>query len=301
MLNRYSGKLLGETMGCAVLDSGCSKSVCSKQWLEAYKDTLSEEERKQIEYADSDSKFRFGDDKVYQSSGLVIIPAEIGGTNINIATDVIETEIPLLLSKKAMKKSNTVIDFQKDNVSMFGKEIPLRFISSGHYCIPLNRCVKFAYNEYVVANTYITDTHTTWSDKKRIVNKIHKQFSHASGERLKKLLLDGGIQDKELIEMTGSIDKSCTICQKYKRLPPQPIVCMPLAKNVKKLLLTVYSKYGLQHLVPQNKYSLIMVESLTMKISVRWEKNSTLQSELLQQSHLGRTVLMNVIMGYWVK
>ena len=37
-----------------------------------------------------------------------------------------------------MKKAGTKIDFVKDKVIIFGKEISLQFTSSGHYAIPLN-------------------------------------------------------------------------------------------------------------------------------------------------------------------
>ena len=46
----YNRTLLGETIGCGLLDSGCSKSVCGKDWLELYKETLSQEEEKLITY-----------------------------------------------------------------------------------------------------------------------------------------------------------------------------------------------------------------------------------------------------------
>ena len=52
---------------------------------------------------------------------------------MNVVTDVVKSEIPLLLSKESMKKVGTKIDFVKDKVIIFGKEISLQFTSSGYY------------------------------------------------------------------------------------------------------------------------------------------------------------------------
>ena len=54
-----------------------------------------------------------------------------------LETDAVDVDILLLLSKVAMKKRQTVLDFNKDIVTMFGKEQPLFRPSSGHYAIPL--------------------------------------------------------------------------------------------------------------------------------------------------------------------
>ena len=56
---------------------------------------------------------------------------------MNVVTNK-KKEIHLLLSKESMKKAGTKIDFVKDKVIIFGKEISLQFTSSGHYAVPLN-------------------------------------------------------------------------------------------------------------------------------------------------------------------
>ena len=40
--------LLGETLGCALLDSGCSKTVCGVEWLDIYLETLRESDRRAV-------------------------------------------------------------------------------------------------------------------------------------------------------------------------------------------------------------------------------------------------------------
>ena len=36
---------VGETLSCAVLDSGCTRTVCGKVWLNCYLDTLTDDEK----------------------------------------------------------------------------------------------------------------------------------------------------------------------------------------------------------------------------------------------------------------
>ena len=88
--------LLGETIGMAILDSGCTRTVCSNMWLNSYLDTLSSGERKSVYSTDSDIKFRFGDGKVFSSSRAVHIPVHVGSTSATLTTQVIDANIPLL-------------------------------------------------------------------------------------------------------------------------------------------------------------------------------------------------------------
>ena len=57
-----------------------------------------------------------------------------------IQTNVISNELSLLLSKDAMKKTNTKIDVTNDKINILGEEIDIRFTTSGHYSIPISKC-----------------------------------------------------------------------------------------------------------------------------------------------------------------
>ena len=50
--------------------------------------------------------------------------------------------IMVLLSRKAMKKANTNINFMEDKVSMFGEDLDVVVTESGHYALPLNEKSK---------------------------------------------------------------------------------------------------------------------------------------------------------------
>ena len=137
--NCYINKFVGETLNHAVLDSGCTKTVCGASWLDSYTETLSECYRKKIIRSKSETKYKFGDGKTVSSLKSVSIPAQIGKREVSIKTDVIDNELPLLLSKEAMKKAQTKIDFTKDKINILSQKMDIKFTSSGHYSIPIAR------------------------------------------------------------------------------------------------------------------------------------------------------------------
>ena len=85
----------------------------------------------------------------------MLIPGKIAGKAVTIKTDVVNSEIPLLLSKKSMKCAGPKIDFLQYKVSIFGKDISLHFTSSGHYAIPpyFSRKHIYIYEPYRIKRT----------------------------------------------------------------------------------------------------------------------------------------------------
>ena len=232
--NRANIKLVGEAFGCAILDTGCSKSVCSQIWLDEYLETISNEEKKELNVIPSNTLFRFGDSKLYESKGKTKIPANVAGKEFKINVDVIEAEIPLLLSKDAMKKAGVIINMKNDEVKMFGRKVDVFLSKLGHYCVALNKKTYMSRTRNEIPNrVLITNIEKleTLSDneKKNVVMKWHKQFSHCDGDRLSKLLISAGINDKEMLELVQKIQDKCRICQRYGRKPPKPIVTLPRA------------------------------------------------------------------------
>lgn len=127
-----------EARGCAALDTCCTSSVAGEKWLENYKQMLPKELRKQIIFKGlTGRRFRFGDSKNLVSLGLYTIPAKIANKTCTITFDLIESDIPLLLSKKAMKKAKVSIDLSQDKVVWKGEQVKVLTTSSGHYCLPL--------------------------------------------------------------------------------------------------------------------------------------------------------------------
>ena len=153
-----------------VLDSGATCTVSEKTWIDCNKETLSDEERLKVKKERSSMNFKFGDGRKVASIEKVTIPATIGEQPVRIRADVVREEIPLLLSKKSMKKAETNIDFKTDTISMFGSQQRLITTSSGHYAVPLGQ--RATSEITLIAKTIDIN------NKMKIAKKLHLQFSH---------------------------------------------------------------------------------------------------------------------------
>ena len=229
-------KLISETFGCAVLDTGCTRSCCSDIWLSEYIETLTEKEKEKLDYSDSKRLFRFGDSRLYESKGCVKIPAKVGGKQFTISADVVDAEVPLLLSKEAMKKANVIIDLKRDEVKMFGKKVKVFLTNRGHYCVALNNKVYLSrlekLNSHQVLITNIEKLNSlSPAERRKVAMKWHKQFSHCEGTRLRRLLKTAGITDDTMLKTIEKIQNECKTCEKYGRKNPRPIVTLPRASD----------------------------------------------------------------------
>ena len=85
----------------------------------------------------SNKVFKFGNNLKFKSEGEYRIPAIIAGRRVMIRIDVVASEIPLLLSRSAMKNTQMKLDLQDDKASIFGQDVDLEITASGHCCIKL--------------------------------------------------------------------------------------------------------------------------------------------------------------------
>ena len=64
--------------------------------------------------------FKFGDGN--ELNYKVTLPCVIAAIEVSIITDVVDSDIPLLLSKDSMKRARTCHIFENDSVTMFKKK-----------------------------------------------------------------------------------------------------------------------------------------------------------------------------------
>ena len=89
-----------ESLGLAVIDTACSRTVCGEKWLNHYVKGLNIS--KCVSTLASKKGFKFGDGSVVHSFKRVVIPAKIDSNDCNIDTEVVKSDIPLLLSKTSL-------------------------------------------------------------------------------------------------------------------------------------------------------------------------------------------------------
>ena len=101
----------------------------------------------------------------------------MGCKHVMLNTDIVASDIPLLLSRKSVKRTVMTIDFKNDEAVPSGKQIQLMNTKSGHYMLPICH-----YN--TILNNITTGTNTavvliaTSKTKTEIAQELHCQFAH---------------------------------------------------------------------------------------------------------------------------
>ena len=217
--------LTREARNSAVLDSGCTSTVAGKLWIDCYLQSLSNDKLSRVVREKSNKIFKFGNGETKQFIETITIPCVLAGKYIFIKTDVVDSDIPLLLSKDAMKQVQIKLDLISDTAEVFGTTIMLNSTTSGHYyCLPFKETIIDIDECY-----FNIDNNDV--NKYKVLKKIHSQFAHPTKVKLKKLMEDANIWGDEYNTIADQIYESCEICKKIKRSPPRPAVALPLASE----------------------------------------------------------------------
>ena len=211
-LHLSQSNLQVEALGKGLLDSGCSRTVAGRIWYDEYLSTLSEKDRSTVKEGESKSVFRFGDGVETRSMMCSSVPVFVGRQRFVVDIEVVPNEIPLLISKGAMKQMNMQLDFSTDTAIVRGEKVKLICTSTGHYCLPLNAtCIDDQSVNFVLHLECLNGLSRRETLSKAM--KLHRQFSHASKEKLRKLLCDGGCENQEFMNAIDQVCDDCEICQ----------------------------------------------------------------------------------------
>ena len=142
--------------------------------------------------------FKFGNENKLNSLYKFILPCVIVDIKVSIVTDVVNADIPPLLSEDSIKRARTCLNFENDSVTMFKKKIPWRCTSSGHYHIPITKPLpdksKF---KHILFIKEISSKNKL--EKIKIATKLHRQFSHPTCKKLCDLVKNARIKNPEFI------------------------------------------------------------------------------------------------------
>ena len=170
-----------QMLNYAVLDIGCSRTVCGEQWLNSYVESLDEMNQKKVKSFVSNEVFKFGDGTCLGSKGKYSIPVRLAGKLVTIQTEVLESEIPLLLSKNTMKEAQVKIDLENDMAMLFGCKVALRTTSSGHYAVPIIIGGKdFEQEEFEITPGVSVGSHQRCSFQKALGETVKNKESYAN-------------------------------------------------------------------------------------------------------------------------
>ena len=282
-LHSSQSSLQVEALGKGLLDSGCSRTVAGRIWYDEYLSTLSAGDRMNVKETESKSVFRFGDGVETKSLLCASVPVLIGRHKFVLDMEIVPNEIPLLISKSAMKQMGMKLDFAKDIAIVRGEEVRLICTSTGHYCFPLNlTCIEDQSVNFVLHLQCLNDLSQREMANKAL--KLHRQFSHASKEKLKKLLHDGGCENKEFLKCINQVCDDCDICQKFRKPPLRPVVGFPLAYHFNEVVCM-----DLKELKHTKLWMLHLIDAAT-----RYSGASLIRSKRAE-------VIINNVFQHWIR
>ena len=153
--------------------------------------------------------FKFGGGTRLNSEGACSIPAVIAGKQVTIKTDVVNSDILLLLSRMTMKQAGVKMDLEHDRAEIFGQDVALNLASSGHYCIPIDKTEKIPVETVCAVN--LDDNGE--NERYKILLKLHRQFAHPSKRKL--VAKDAGVWKDDYLEVLTRIEESCMVCKSH--------------------------------------------------------------------------------------
>ena len=74
-----------------------------------------------------------------RSKYVVQFPCNIGGRNIFLKTEVIDSELPLLIGNSSLMASGAVLYIPTKIIEMMGEDIQMELEKSGHYSIEIKK------------------------------------------------------------------------------------------------------------------------------------------------------------------
>ena len=196
--------------------------------MEVFLDTLSEEELKQVQYHDNNRRYKFGSGDPISSTKAVTIPCHIAGKNVNIKCSIVAARVPMLLSRKSMKRAEMIVDFGKDELTVFGKNVKLDQTTAGHYYLPLNKAIKKLQNDEVVLYCKVPLSQQSDEQLHKSAIKLHRNFGHTTYDKLKKTVEAAGEGSQKLLSMLEEISENCDTCKRHMKVPPRPVVSVPI-------------------------------------------------------------------------
>ena len=170
-------------------------------------------------------------------------------------TDIVASDIPLLLSRKSMKKANMTLNFKNDHAVIFDQPIQLIVTKSGHYAIPINPYKTILTNVSSGVNTNVNLLATENNKSKNdIAIKLHQQFVHPSPDKNAKIaqLSWGPMTVRRRSQEIKKFSDECAICKIYRKKPQQPVVGLPMATSFQECIaidLKFYKGRVLLHLI----------------------------------------------------
>ena len=139
----YEVGYMGGTGLVAITDTACSKSVMGQSWLQRYM-KVAQAAGIPMQLIDCQGDFRFGASKLFRATytATVLIPVgERGDRGFLVRASVVQGEVPLLLSRRALSTLGMLYDVERhaaDFKHLGISNYQLLTTENGHPAIPVN-------------------------------------------------------------------------------------------------------------------------------------------------------------------
>ena len=208
-----------------VIDSGATSNVVGKSWVQEYG------KRESFPVLPSSNRsFRFGDSLVFVSQNIVRfklwIPRrkcnrEYDVLGMDIAADLIECELPLLLSRAFLKSLKCSIQFGRNLLILEDKSvISLALASNGHLMLPCS----VAQESVSMVDVHVADASLSLNERIMsldLARKLHLHLAHASESVMKRVAKTAGyiVSDDILRPLMGQCSRHSTFAK-----PQSPLI-----------------------------------------------------------------------------
>ena len=222
----------------AVVDCACPTTVSGESWMQKFCEELDETSKRKIKIEESNRMFKFGGGEKRKSKGLVTFPCHLAGKNINMRSEVVEAEFPLLLGNSMLKKAGAVLHLAESKAVLMGNEVPMRETTSGHFTLKIsspNADLPFEKNCYVDEDPEMRISQCLLSSNDELsredVVKLHHMFGHVSIKKLCKLIENSKRMTENVKGYLDDVERNCKSCKVKANAKPHPVVSLPRASR----------------------------------------------------------------------
>ena len=223
-----------EALNMAALDTCCTSSVAGTKWMKIYLKAIPKSYMQHLKGPYQSRKtFMFGNEGILKAGEAYTIPIVIADQLSTVEVDIIDSDIPLLLSRADMKRLGIGIDVKNDKVTVHDKPIPLVMTSAGHFTIDLIGKEDVPIMEQVCVVDLMNEDEKT---QMKLLQKLHRQFGHRPKRVFVKLLQDAGKWCQKFSDMLDQIMEGCEGCVMRRKTPDRPSVALEMASDFNEVI-----------------------------------------------------------------
>ena len=269
LLTTKMAPFLKEALNKIYLDTGCVKTVSGKIWVDNTLEAMSDDVRKLVRFSPSTAHIKFGEGEAQKSYGTLTLPLSIAGQNLFLTTEVVDTEIPCLLSNQAIEDVGMIINMKERTVIFEGETVPIIKTKTGHAAIKFDNFDMREKDEfYAMVTLNPEESQVSYSYDQ--LKKIHDNLGHPSRPVMEKMLDSAKSFNKDEKESLNKLYAKCSTCFIHKKSKPRPKVSPPMANDFNDVIsmdlkffhkyntivlyiIDLFSRYIAAHVIPDKK------------------------------------------------